>query len=330
MKPRRDAPATGSGCREVWQPGPVRLPDLAPAEWSIRVVDVAQGSVLASLDAGRVLRTASVGKLFLLVEAARQATAGELDLAERVQWQDDERVEDSGLWYLLDQRELSVRDLCVLVGAVSDNLATNVLVRVVGLSAVAARTAALGYTDSGLLDRVRDERGPSHPPTLSVGTAADLSDLMGRLHGGEVVDREVSALVLRWLAANTDLSMVASAFDLDPLAHAEPDGGLRRPRELASRRRPQGRRPGRHARDRPGDPRLRRWLSPLPRAAHVRVRKSSRTCRPQSSDATGTRSSTPCTPSATRPSGSSPSGANPYPAIPSGAKALASVPPPMQ
>ena len=219
--------ATVSARTAEWHPGPVRLPDLAPAEWSIRVVDVAQGSVLASLDAGRVLRTASVGKVFLLVEAARQATAGELDLAERVQWQDDERVEDSGLWYLLDQRELSVRDLSLLVGAVSDNLATNVLVRVVGLSAVAARTAALGYTDSGLLDRVRVERGPSHPPTLSVGTAADLSDLVGRLHGGEVVDREVSALVRRWLAANTDLSMVASAFDLDPLAHAEPDGGLR-------------------------------------------------------------------------------------------------------
>lgn len=204
----------------------MRLPDLPPVDWSIRVVDVAEGAVLASLDERRALRAASVGKLFLLVEAARQATAGELDLAERVQWQDDERVEDSGLWYLLDQRELSVRDLCVLVGAVSDNLATNVLVRVVGLSAVAARTAALGYTDSGLLDRVRDERGPAHPPTLSVGTAADLSDLMSRLHGGEVVDGEVSALVLRWLAANTDLSMVASAFDLDPLAHAEPDRGV--------------------------------------------------------------------------------------------------------
>ena len=125
--------ATVSARTAEWHPGPVRLPDLAPAEWSIRVVDVAQGSVLASLDARRVLRTASVGKLFLLVEAARQATAGELDLTERVAWQDDERVEDSGLWYLLDQRELSVRDLCVLVGAVSDNLATNVLVRVVGL-----------------------------------------------------------------------------------------------------------------------------------------------------------------------------------------------------
>ncbi len=205
----------------------MRLPDLTPADWSVRVVDLADRSTLASLDEGRALRTASVGKLFLLVEAARQAAAGELDLAERVRWRDDELVQDSGLWYLLAQRELAVGDLCLLVGAVSDNLATNVLVRVVGLEAVAATTAALGYTDSGLLDRVRDQRGESDPPTLSVGTAADLADLMGRLHRGDIVDPEVSGTVLRWLRANTDLSMVASAFDLDPLAHADPDRGIR-------------------------------------------------------------------------------------------------------
>jgi beta-lactamase class A len=215
-------PATGD-----WEAGPVELPHLAPADWSIRVVDLADGSVLASLDEGRVLRTASVGKLFLLVEVARQAARGALDLTEPVRWEDDERVEDSGLWHLLDQRTLSVGDLCVLIGAVSDNLATNVLVRLVGLPAVASTTAALGYTDSRLLDRVRDDRGPEHPPTLSVGTAAELADLMSRLHRGQVVDENVSALVLRWLRANTDLSMVAAAFHLDPLAHAEPDRGVR-------------------------------------------------------------------------------------------------------
>jgi beta-lactamase class A len=32
--------------------------------------------------------------------------------------------------------------------------------------------------------------------------------------------------VLGWLSLNTDLSMVASAFGLDPLAHREPDHGI--------------------------------------------------------------------------------------------------------
>jgi beta-lactamase class A len=92
---------------------------------------------------------------------------------------------------------------------------------------VTAATAALGYSDSALLDRVRDDRGSEHPPTLSVGTAADLADLMARLHRGQVLDQHASTTVLRWLRANTDLSMVAAAFDIDPLAHAEPDRGVR-------------------------------------------------------------------------------------------------------
>ncbi len=49
---------------------------------------------------------------------------------------------------------------------------------------------------------------------------------MARLHRGDIVSPEVSARVLRWVAANADLSMVASAFGLDPLAHAEPDRGI--------------------------------------------------------------------------------------------------------
>ena len=62
------------------------------------------------------------------------------------------------------------------------------------------------------------------------------ADLMRRLHRYEVVDLACTATrsstatcrgPLRWIGTNTDLSMVASAFDLDPLAHAEPDRGVR-------------------------------------------------------------------------------------------------------
>jgi beta-lactamase class A len=204
----------------------VRLPDLAPAEWSVLVSDADSGATLAASDEHRMLRTASVGKVFLLVHVAGGAAAGDFDLNQRVGWLDDERVEDSGLWYRLDQRDLTVRDLCVLVGAVSDNLATNALIRVAG-KGVTATTEALGYSRSALLDRVRDHRGPGDAPTLSVGNAAELSDLMGRLHRGEAFGPAVSTTVLGWLRANTDLSMVASAFGLDPLAHVGSDRGVR-------------------------------------------------------------------------------------------------------
>lgn len=204
------------------------LPDLAlpSTEWSICLRDSISGDVLAHHEQDRQLRTASVGKIFLLIEVARQIAAGELDPEERLGRDEDDLVADSGVWYLLGQDALSIADLCVLVGAFSDNLATNVLVRRIGIPAVGATSRGLGWTASELLDRIRPDRGPADPPTLSWGTAAELSDVLARLARDEVIDAQVSATVRRWLAANSDLSMVAAAFDLDPLAHTESDRGI--------------------------------------------------------------------------------------------------------
>ena len=41
-----------------------------------------------------------------------------------------------------------------------------------------------------------------------------------------VVDHATSSRVLGWLSLNADLSMVASAFGLDPFSHRTPDHGL--------------------------------------------------------------------------------------------------------
>ena len=205
----------------------IELPDLpAEADWSVCLRDAASGEVLGAAWPERVLRTASVGKIFLLIECARAFAAGELDPAEPLRRTPELMVADSGVWYLLATDALPAADLCTLVGAFSDNLATNVLIERVGIDAVAATGRALGMRDSALLDRIRWPRGPQDPPTLSVGTGAELSAIMAALHRGEVIDAAVSARVARWLAADADLSMVAAAFGLDPLAHADPDRGI--------------------------------------------------------------------------------------------------------
>lgn len=205
----------------------MRLPSLTDAAaWSVCVRDARTSAVLTSLAPDDVRRTASVGKVFLLVEVARQAEAGDLDLDELLAWREDELVADSGLWLRLRSRRLPADDLCWLVGAVSDNLATNVLLRRVGVDAVRRTSEGLGCHRSALLDRVRDDRGPDDPPTLSQGAAGELSQVLAGLHRGEVVSVGVSQRVLAWLSVGTDLSMVASAFGLDPLAHAETDRGV--------------------------------------------------------------------------------------------------------
>jgi beta-lactamase class A len=193
---------------------------------SARATDLTTGRVLFSVDDHVVMPTASIGKVLLLVEVAAKLHDADFGIYTILDRAAADAAGDSGVWQHLQAPSLPVADLAALVGATSDNLATNVLIRAVGLDAVRVRTESLGLTQTALLDLVRDHRGPDDAPQLSVGSAKELTWLFTALARGEVVDRETSERVLGWLSLNTDLSMVASAFGLDPLAHRDGDHGL--------------------------------------------------------------------------------------------------------
>ncbi|NEN05534.1 serine hydrolase [Diaminobutyricibacter tongyongensis] len=186
---------------------------------SARATDLATGAVLFSVDDHVVMPTASIGKVLLLVEVAARIQSGHLSPLALLDRSREDAVGDSGIWQHLQAPSLPVADLAAIVGATSDNLATNVLLRHIGLEAVSSRTESLGLTRTALLDLVRDHRGPDDAPQLSVGSANELTWLFSSLARGEIVNSVTSQRVISWLSLNSDLSMVASAFGLDPLSH---------------------------------------------------------------------------------------------------------------
>lgn len=184
--------------------------------WSIQVGAVGADPWLIE-DADLTLPTASVGKLLLLGRAAEMFGQGSLSRDAPLHRDDGPFVRDSGVWHLLSQGALPAVDVCRLIGLVSDNLATNVLLQCIGLSEVQAYADRLHLTPMALLDRVRglrDPHDPDVPPTLSVASAGSLIRFMELL-----ADGSVPAEVGEWLSLNTDLSMVADPLTLDPLAH---------------------------------------------------------------------------------------------------------------
>jgi beta-lactamase class A len=194
--------------------------------WSI-CLRAGDGTVLASAAPSDVLPTASIGKLLLLLELARRLEADPALASRMLDRRDVERVGEAGLWQHLQTDVLPVSDVAVLVASCSDNLATNVLACLVGLDEAAGLGRSLGFEAIRLLDVVRQVRDPEvHPPHLSEGSAGELSDLMARLADRSLVSGAVSEQLEAWLATDADLSMVAAAFGLDPLAHVEPDLGL--------------------------------------------------------------------------------------------------------
>ena len=234
---RRSDPADAGGV--LFRKGFASLTELALSGVQVTAcaLDLATGRVLFSVDDHLSVPTASIGKVLLLIEVAariadrdgvsgagRPAPGAEaLSILNRTA---HDTVADSGLWQHLQVPALPVVDLAALIGSSSDNLATNVLLRRIGLDAVRDRAESLGLRRTLLLDIVRDERGPDDAPQLSVGSARELATLFRRLELGEVVDHTTSRLVTGWLRLGVDLSLVAGAFGLDPLAHTGIDHGL--------------------------------------------------------------------------------------------------------
>ncbi len=199
---------------------------LAGVQVSARATDLATGTALFSVDDHVVMPTASIGKVLLLVEVAARLQSGQLSALALLDRSPRDAVGSSGIWQHLQVPSLPVCDLAALVGATSDNLATNVLLRRVGLEAVSARTEALGLTRTALLDLVRDHRGPDDAPQLSVGSANELTWLFSALARGEIVDAATSQRVISWLSLNSDFSLVSSAFGLDPHSHRTAEHGI--------------------------------------------------------------------------------------------------------
>ena len=134
-----------------------------------------------SVDADTPVVLASVFKVPVAVELARQFGSGKLDPTERVRVPATQRTSGpTGLSVLVDDVEMSLRDLAQLMISVSDNTATDVVVERVGREAVNATMRELGL-----------------PGTVLEG---DCRFLLGRL----LLDLGLSADEMKALAADED------------------------------------------------------------------------------------------------------------------------------
>ncbi|GII64187.1 serine hydrolase [Sphaerisporangium krabiense] len=174
---------------------------------------------LLALNEDAELPLASAGKLLLLAEVARAVVSGSLDPGEVVTLREDDHCGGSGLLGGLSPARWTVGDLALLTASVSDNTATNALLRRAGIDQVNAGAAELGFRRTRILDRIREPRLPEHPPTFAVGTAAELAAFAARLAEAlstpparEPWERTLAG----WMAHNTDRSLVPALLPHEP------------------------------------------------------------------------------------------------------------------
>ncbi|MFE9201998.1 serine hydrolase [Micromonospora sp. NPDC007230] len=99
---------------------------------SLHVMDVDDGSRQVAVRADDQVVIASVFKILLVLEFARQAVAGQLDPVERVLVRAADRLGGWGVAGCADDVEVSLRDLAYFAMSVSDNTAADLLLRRIG------------------------------------------------------------------------------------------------------------------------------------------------------------------------------------------------------
>ncbi|GAA4618884.1 serine hydrolase [Actinoallomurus liliacearum] len=127
----------------------------ASATARLHVVDIRDGRQIGVRPDEQVV-IASVFKILLVLEFARQVVAGQLDPAERVVVRARDRLGGWGLAGCADDAEVSLRDLAYFTMSVSDNTAADLLLRRVGPDTPALLAAELGLTRTRLIGGPRE------------------------------------------------------------------------------------------------------------------------------------------------------------------------------
>ena len=210
------------------------------------VEDLASGAA-AAVNADQRFPTASVCKVPVMVELFRQAAAGELSLTERRRLAGPISTHGTGgLGLALDEPELTLLDYCRFMIFVSDNVATDMLMGVVGLDNVNRTMEGLGFGDlrtnatmsryhyamvnladrtpSPEADREMARRMRRRASTTTAGPTTTRprttspprptwAGLLKALHQGRVVDAEASAQMVELLKSGRDRRMLPRHVD---------------------------------------------------------------------------------------------------------------------
>jgi beta-lactamase class A len=125
--------------------------DRAGISGSLHVIDVDDPAREVAVRADEQVVIASVFKILLTLEFARQVAAGQLDPAERVLVTAADRLGGWGVAGCSDDVEISLRDLAYFAMSVSDNTAADLLLRRVGPDVLPMLAAELELPRTGIV-----------------------------------------------------------------------------------------------------------------------------------------------------------------------------------
>lgn len=147
----------------------------------------------------RSFEAASTVKVFVLLALFDQITTGRLSSAHSILVRKEDLAGGSGLIQSLAPQRYTVHNLAMLMIIISDNIATNLLIRLVGRASINRYIKKLGLTKSRLQTSQVDFPVGYTIDSSHIGTTtpAEIAMVMKQLYQGKLFNQKTTDQVLR-------------------------------------------------------------------------------------------------------------------------------------
>ncbi len=173
----------------------------SPALTGLVAVDLTTGETF-KFNQHEVFPQASAIKIPILLEVYKQAKAGKFKLTQTLPIAPANVVGGTGIIQAMpDPVSFSIRNLAVLMIALSDNTATNALIDLVGMKNINATLQGLGLKETRV-QRKMIQSAASGRGDENISTPAEAAQIMQMLYKGEFLNKETSAEIVTILRKN--------------------------------------------------------------------------------------------------------------------------------
>lgn len=164
----------------------------------------------------QVFRGSGAIMLMALVECFRQMEAGELDKdrickLSKAAFRCEKDSSYGVLKYLHAGIEVTVSDLYNLMASISDNMAFNTLLDVLGIEKINETFRALGYTHMQISRKINDEEKMAQGVENYI-SVPEMATIFHRLEKGQLISPAASAEMLRLMKQHQRTSMIPYIF----------------------------------------------------------------------------------------------------------------------
>jgi len=156
-----------------------------------------------------IMPQASSIKIAVLANLYLQAQQGKLKLTEEYVVRQEDLVSGSDIMLGLTpgQTRLTLRDLATMMVAVSDNSATNILIRRVGMENVNAMLDSLGLHATRLRRQMMDLKAAGEGRE-NVSTPREMMTLLETIYRGKLLNKEMTADFIKMLSTHKESSLL--------------------------------------------------------------------------------------------------------------------------